>query len=52
MFMDPEQLAKECKALAEELGIEVQIYDKKQAEEMTNLFCLAFHQLITRTVIV
>ena len=34
MFMDPEQLAKECEALAEELGIEVQIYDKKQAEEM------------------
>ena len=32
--MDPEQLAKECEALAEELGIEVQIYDKKQAEEM------------------
>ena len=52
MFMDPEQLAKECEALAEDLGIEVQIYDKKQAEEMTNLFCLAFHQLITRTVIV
>ena len=34
MFMDPEQLAKECEALAEDLGIEVQIYDKKQAEEM------------------
>lgn len=34
MYMSPEQLARECEALARELGIEVQIYDKKQAEEL------------------
>lgn len=34
MYMSPEQFASECEKMAEELGIEAQIYNKVQAEEM------------------